>query len=182
MFLLQEERWGGKKVRYIVIGVVSLITAIIQANFAGYIEVFGVKPNLFIILITSLALLGGAFHGAVAGLIAGFAQDVVIGTSIGGYTLLGMYLGLIVGLVNKRFVRDSILVAIPFVLLTSVVYESVIYFFSFFLYKDTNILYAYSNIIIPESIYNTLAAIIIFPALYKLNNWIEERTKTARSY
>lgn len=168
--------------RYVTVGVVFFICAIIQTNIIGYIDVLNIKPNLFIVLIASFALLNGAFEGAVIGLIAGFIQDIILGNSVGGYTLLGMYLGIAVGALNKRFVKDNLFVAIPFVFLATIVYEAVFYFFATFLFGQTDIIYAISKIIFPEALYNAIAAILFFPIVKLINKPYKEHAKFSNKY
>lgn len=168
--------------RYIAIGMVFLISSIFHTNIAGHIELFGVSPNIFVVLITCFALVGGAFKGAVAGFVAGFIYDVVVGVTVGGYTLLGMYTGLIVGAVNKRFVKDNLLVAISFVFLTTIVYQAIYYFFALFLSGQTAVLYAFQKIILPEAVYNSASTILVFPIVLILERWLNEHEKVTRKY
>ena len=168
--------------RFVTIPVLLLISTIIQTNIIGYIRMFGITPNLFIIIITGFALLGGPVEGAAVGFAAGFIQDVIIGNAIGGYSLLGMYVGLTVGSFNKRFVKDSLFVAIPFVFLTTIVYETIFYLFSLYWGGQNEILFAAKNIILPEAIYNSLLTIIVFPIIVLIDRWIEEHTRHTRKY
>ena len=168
--------------RFVIISVLLLISTIIQTNIIGYIRMFGITPNLFIVIITGFALLGGPVEGAAVGFAAGFIQDVIIGNAIGGYSLIGMYVGLAVGIFNKRFVKDSLFVAIPFVFLTTVVYEIIFYLFSFYWRGENEILFATKNIILPESIYNSIITIIMFPIIVLIDQWIEEHTRNTRKY
>ncbi len=168
--------------RFITIGIVLFISAIIQAQIMGNIRLFGVQPNLAIVLIACFALACGKFDGAVVGLIAGFMQDLIMGTSVGGYTILGMYLGLAVGALNKRFVKDSIFVAISFVFLSTIAYELVLYFFALFFKGQTDILYFMKRIILPEAVYNAMVTIIVFPIILFINQWVKDHTKLSRKY
>lgn len=168
--------------RFVTIPILLLITAIIQTNIIGNIKMFGVTPNLFIIIITGFALIGGAVEGAAVGFTAGLIQDIIIGNAIGGYSLIGMYTGLLVGIFNKRFVKDSLFVAIPFVFLATVVYEMTFYVATFCWKGEQDIFFIIKNIILPETIYNSLMAIIIFPILKLIDRWIENHTRHKRKY
>lgn len=168
--------------RYIAVGIVLLISSIFHTNIAGQLEMFGVSPNIFVILVTCFALVGGAFKGAASGFAAGLIQDVVVGVAVGGYTLLGMYTGLIVGAMNKRFVKDNLLVAICFVFLTTIVYQTLFYFFAIYLSGQTAVLYAFRKIILPEAVYNAAITILVFPIVLKLECWLNEYEKVTRKY
>ncbi len=168
--------------RYITIGVVFLFAAVIQTNILSYAEILGVKPNLFIIMITCFALLGGRVEGAVIGLIAGFIQDVVIANSIGGYTLMGTYLGLSVGALNRRFVKDNLLVGMMFVFIATIAYETVLYLAILLTFGQTITIDAFRNIIIPEAVYNSAAVLIVFPLVMVIYEWTRQYIKNARKY
>ncbi len=168
--------------RYIIIGVIFLLAAVIQTNVLSYAEILGVKPNLFIIMITCFALLGGRVEGAIIGFIAGFIQDVVIANSIGGYTLLGMYLGLTVGALNRRFVKDNLLVGVMFVFLATLAYETVLYLAILLTFGQTGVIDAFRNIILPEAVYNSAAVIIVFPLVMVIYEWTKQYIKNTRKY
>lgn len=168
--------------RYITIGAVFFVCAIIQTGIVGYIDIFGIRPNLFITLITCFALLGRAAEGAVIGFIAGIIQDMTMGYSLGGYAVLGMYLGLIVGILNTGFVKENLLVAIAFVFGASIAYETIFYFLVLFISGQTDILLAFRKIILPEAVYNSLAALLFFPIVVLIDGWLRQRTKTSKRY
>lgn len=168
--------------RYIVLTIIFFISAIVQANIANNFVIYGVRPNLFIALITGFALLGGRVNGAIAGFIAGFIEDIIIGNFIGGYALLGMYLGLIAGALNARFVKDNLLVAICFVFVSSFIYESVIYFFTIFFWGQTDIIYAVKRIIFPEAVYNAGITILLFPIVMLIEDRMDKHARLSRKY
>jgi len=173
---------GVDLVKYIILSVLLLVSTMLQTNIVGNIEIFGVEPNLFIIMITGFALLNGPFEGAIVGFIAGLIQDVIIGNSVGGFALLGMYLGMIIGISNKRFVKDSLIIAVPFVFISTILYEAVFYIFSFYLKGDNNVLFAFRNIILPEALYNSVITLGLFPLIVYLEGLINEHGRNVRSY
>lgn len=89
------------KVIFYIILIFSFV--IVQVNFLNFISIFGVTPNIVIILIVSIALLEGRIHGAAVGFSVGLCMDAVIGVALGYQALLGMLLGFALGNINKRF-------------------------------------------------------------------------------
>ncbi len=101
---------------------------------------------------------------------------------MGFYSLLGLYLGVVVGSLNKRLYRENILVALFFTFTSTVVYEFLVYFFAVFLPGDRNILFALKGKILPEAVYNSVISGLIFLIVLKMHRKMEEAEKAARRY
>lgn len=168
--------------RFIVILLLLLTSAIIQTNIADFIAFYGVKPNLFIVIITCYSLLGGSFEGAVIGLLAGFIQDNINGTWIGAHTLLGMYLGIGVGMLSNRFVKDNIFVSAVTVFIATILYEAVFYFFALYIFGQTDILYAFRKNILLEAVYNIFCTFLLFSTILGIYRWIKNHMKVPKRY
>ncbi|MDP4180790.1 MAG: rod shape-determining protein MreD [Bacillota bacterium] len=159
-----------------------LLIILLQTTLLEYIKFNSIKPNLLLVFIVSVALLRGNIEGAVTGFFAGLMQDIVSGKVIGFYALLGMYLGIAIGSVNKRLYRDNFFVALVFSFVASIVYESVVYFFGVFLKGQTDFIYSFTNIILPEAVYNMAATVIIFFIVMKIDDRIKKSNKSSRKY
>lgn len=168
--------------RYLIVGIVFFLGAIIQASFINNLELFGVKPNLFVILIICFSLLNGSFRGGIIGFIGGLIQDIVSCNSIGGHALLGMYLGIGVGTLNKRFFKDNIVVVMLAIFIGSLIYETTLYFFALFIFGQTEIFYFFKKIILPEAIYNAVVGLLVFLVVVKVEDWIKNHTRVDRIY
>jgi len=168
------------KVSIVLTSIVSI--ALIQSTVLNYAAAYGVKPNLMLVFIVCFSLLRGNVEGAVAGFSAGLVQDIVSGKIMGFYSLLGLYLGVVVGSLNKRLYRENILVALFFTFTSTVVYEFLVYFFAVFLPGDRNILFALKGNILPEAVYNSVISGLIFLIVLKMHRKMEEAEKAARRY
>lgn len=167
-----------------VLGSALIIVAItlIQSTVLEYLEFNGVKPNILMIFIVCSALLGGNVTGAVTGFFAGMAQDIVSGKVIGLYALLGMYLGLTLGTLNKRFYRDNLMVTLMFTFVSTIAYEGMVYFFGVLLRGQMDILYSLKYKILPEAVYNTIVSIVVFSILIKVYKKKDRSEKVSRNY
>ena len=180
-----------QRIRFIILAYTACIILIIllQTTLLGYFEIFNVKPNLMIIFIVAVALLRGNIEGAAVGFFTGLIQDMLAGRVLGFYALLGFYLGLCVGSVNKRLFRENFLVIIFFTFVSSVAYEFAIFFMSTILPSvfqgnglQIDLLYPVKNIILPEALYNSLISIFMYIFVIKLNYKFEDISKSARKY
>jgi rod shape-determining protein MreD len=147
-----------------------------------YIKIYNIKPNLLIVFVVSVALLRGNVEGAVAGFLVGLSQDITSGKILGLYSLLGLYLGLIMGSVNKRLYRDNFLVVIFFTFVSTGVYELVVYSIGMFTKGYTDLLFSLRWIILPEAIYNSIISLFVYAVVIKLNEKFESVDKSVRKY
>lgn len=155
-----------------IIGIILL-----QSTVLDYIRIYNVKPNLIIVFTVSVAFLNGSIEGAIVGFFAGLAQDIVTGKLIGFYALLGLYLGLAVGSINKRLYRDNMLVVIFFTFISTIVYESAVYFlwsFRSIISGQINLLYPLKEVILPEVVYNSAISVFVYILVMKLSRAFEE--------
>ncbi|HHV28281.1 rod shape-determining protein MreD [Acetivibrio mesophilus] len=170
------------RVKIVSYAVLIFIIALIQSTVLGSISVFNVKPNLLLILIVSVALLGSNVEGAVIGFFCGLTQDMLSGRVIGFYALLGLYLGLGVAFINKRLYRENVLVAIFTTFISTIVYEFAVYFFSMFFKGSLDLVFPFKYVILPEAVYNSIVSIVIFLIVLKINHWSEELDRLSRRY
>jgi len=158
-----------------------LFLVLIQTTLLEYVKIYNVKPNLLLVFIVYMALLRGSFEGAVIGFATGLAQDFASGKAMGFYSILGMLLGMIIGSVNKRLYRENILVIIFFNFISTIFYEFIVlitYKWGTLLSnaiagKFQMIAFAFTTIILPEAVYNCVAAILLYIFMMKLNRKIE---------
>lgn len=161
-------------------GIVLVI--IIQTTLADYLAIHNVKPNLMIVFIVSIALLKGNVQGSVVGLILGLVQDMLTGKVLGFYALLGLYLGVAVGSLNKRLYRENLAIAVFFTFTSTMVYEFAVYFLNTFTQSGRVLVDTLKEVILPEAVYNSVISILIYTIVLKVHKKIEAINKTSRKY
>lgn len=158
------------------------LTVLIQSTLGNSIKIYGVKPNITIAVIVIVALLRNNIEGAIVGFFCGLMQDCVSGTVIGFYALMGLYLGLVIGSINKKLYRENVLIAVFFTFVSTVVYEYLVYFFSTVFRAPLDFIYPMKNIILIEAIYNSAISIFVFIIVIKLHVRFEDFDKNSRRY
>ena len=166
--------------RVITLFAVLCINIVFQSTILQGFSIAGVIPNTAIIIVVSMALLRGSTEGAICGTAAGLLQDVLFGSSIGYYALLGMLLGYFAGKFNKGFYRENYALPIIVSIAASIAYESLIFFTSVLFSGNTMYFYFFIKIILPETVYNAVATIIIYRILFSVNSALEEKEKYKR--
>ena len=170
------------KLKILVYAFFLLLLLLLQSTLLGYVRIYNVKPNLLVIFIVCVALLRGNVEGASVGFFAGILLDMTFGKFLGFYALLGMYLGLAVGSVNRRLYRENYLVVVFFTFIATILYEAAVYILSTFMTGNMELVLPLTVKILPEALYNSVVSIFIFALVIKMNHKFEENVKIARKY
>lgn len=170
------------KAKIIILGVSIFFIAVIQSTVLEYARIYNIKPNLLLIFIVAVALLKGNVEGSAVGFACGLVQDIIGGKVIGFYALLGLYLGLAVGSVNKRLYRENVLVITFFTFASTLAYEWCVYFLTTFLHSRIDFVFPIKNVILPEAFYNSAVSIFMYIFAIKIYGKLAEMDRTPRKY
>ncbi|MDO4300186.1 MAG: rod shape-determining protein MreD [Clostridia bacterium] len=156
--------------RYIIYLIVSTLIFIFQSTLCQYIAIAGIKPNLMLILVVSLAFLRGNSEGLFTGIIMGLLQDCYFGQSIGSNLFLYAITGYAVGCISEHFNKDNVVAPVFLTFMATLFYNSGFYMLNIILKGYTTLsIYIVLNIL-PELIYNIIFAFIIYFIVYTINN------------
>jgi rod shape-determining protein MreD len=159
-----------------------ILFLVLQTTLLEYAAIYGIKPNLIIVFVIVAALLRGNVEGGAVGFFSGLLLDMLFGGVLGFYALLGLYLGIAAGSINRRLFRENLLVVLFFTFVYSVVYESVVYILNTIMSGDMKLLYPLTGVILPEAVYNCAAAVLIYALLIRADRRFSETGKIARKY
>ena len=124
----------------ILINVILIITFLIiyflQSNLFSWFKIAGVMPNLFIILVLYIGLYTNKFMGVIYGIILGIFLDLFIGKRVGLTAIMLGIVGIIGVIFDKNFSKENRLTLIIMVLVSTIVYETGLYFLSYFIYDN----------------------------------------------
>jgi len=140
-----------------------------QVTLLNFISIFGVTPNLVIILIVSISLLEGRLHGATVGFFTGLCIDAVVGIALGYQALIGMLLGWALGNINKRVYKENVFIMGICTFISTILFESAIIFASYLYSLKIDFLVILKTIILPEALLNSLVGGIIFWVIVQIN-------------
>lgn len=155
------------------LAIIIILAYILQITVMPELAVFGINPNLILIVVCSIAFLFGSTSGGVVGFCCGVLLDLYYGRNIGLNALLYLYIGITLGNFNKRIFKDNYLVILVFMVFTTFIYESIIYVYSIIIYSQSiNILSFVSNMVILIFV-NILLSFLIYPILLKINLGLE---------
>lgn len=153
--------------------IIFLIIYFLQINFFTWFKIAGVMPNLFVILVLFIGLFSGRTMGVTYGLLFGILLDLFIGQRV-GITAIGLgIIGIIGGIFDKNFSKDSRITIMIMVITTTIAYEVIIYLLRYLVLDSTIELVIFAKILLIEVLFNTLLTIILYPSIQKYGNYIE---------
>lgn len=144
--------------------IVYLACLLQSAVFDG-MEIMGVKPNLLLVVAVSIALCRTGMESAFMGLFCGLGMDILIGRALGWYALCLFLVCFCIGLINPKLYKENFIIPVFFVFFSSVTIEMAYYFIHAFLEGYRDIVFVMSHLILPESVYNAVLAIPVYPLM-----------------
>ncbi len=156
--------------KYIIYTVISTLIFIFQTTLCQYIEIAGVIPNIMLLFIVSFAFFNGESEGLFIGVLMGLMHDSFFGHLIGVNIFLYGAVGYCVGCISLYSNKDNIAVPVILSFIATVLYDIGFYILNIVLkgYTSPN---AYILInLLPELVYNTIAAFAVYAAVYTIGN------------
>ena len=155
------------------LAIIIVLAYILQITIVPELTVFGINPNVILIVVCSIAFLFGGTSGGIVGFFCGMLIDLYYGRNIGFNALLYLYIGIVLGSFNKRIFKDNYFVILIFMIFTTFIYEFIIYVYSAIIYSQgIDLLNFISNVIILILV-NTVISFFIYPILLKINLGLE---------
>ncbi len=162
----------------VIVGIMCFIliwlSYLLQINFLNEFELFGVRPNIAIVVTTGIALLSGKIPGMLVGISYGLIYDVMFGKSIGLYILLYGLLGFLLGRYSNGFSKDNKLAVVYMVAVSTLITETINYLVSMILYGYSFELLAPILILIKETIYNMILARLLYGVFSSISEIINK--------
>ena len=164
-----------------IINLLLVITFIfiyfLQVNFFSWFKIAGIMPNLFIILVLFIGLYSNKAVGIAYGVIFGMLLDLFIGKKIGISAVMLGVIGLIGGIFDKNFSKESRITIMIMVIVSTLIFECGSYFLGYFINKYTFEIWSFIKILLIECFYNTIITVVIYPLIQTLGFKVEDEYK-----
>jgi len=150
----------------IVSTVLIILIFLLQSTLFSQFKLGGIVPNLMIVVIASIGFLQGSKAGMWFGFIFGLITDIFFGNLIGLYACIYMFVGYLNGAGEKYLFSHDIKLPLLLIMITDFVYSNVCYILFFMLRGRFDYLFYLRSIILPELIYTTVFACLIYPFIH----------------
>jgi len=114
--------------RYIGLGILFLLSVLLQSTLFNYLVVAGVKPDFVLLLVIYFAFTNGPGKGALLGLTFGLLEDFYVGRYIGMNALSLLLTGFIAGWFETKLYKENLLIALVVVFVASFFSQAVFLF------------------------------------------------------
>lgn len=170
--------------RKIIIGLIIIISYMLQTTYNSQISIGNITPNLLIIIVCVFALLRGRKEGMLIGFFSGILPDLFYGYAdiAGFYSLIYMYLGYMIGCIHEVIYTDDIIIPVAFTAICDFLSNFAYYVIAFALRNKLQFNIYFKNIIFPELIYTVFLTIFLYKLYKMINDRIEkhERKREAK--
>lgn len=149
------------EMRKIYVLLLLLLTFIVESTLLRFIKIYGVEPDLLMVVVVSFALLDGKYSGIIYGLFAGFLQDVFFNPAVGMTMIPYMIVGYLSGYFNTKVFKEKTFTDFIYVVLSSLVFNAIMLFEMYLLNHSLDITTNIYKSLISIG-YNSIASIILF--------------------
>lgn len=155
--------------RCITIGVIILISFLLQSTVLHYFELANVVPNLMLIITMTFGLMRGRKEGLLVGFFSGLLIDIFFGSVLGPYAFLYMTIGYLNGFFHRIYYLEDVLLPMIMITINELAYNFIIYIFAFLLYNKLNFPVYFRSVILPEMIYTIVVTLFLYKILVRIN-------------
>lgn len=135
---------------------------------------FGVKPNLILILCIVFCVWYGLYKGTIFSFIIGLLTDFIFGAS-GIFTICYTVTALAVGLINNNYRKENRMSLVYITIIATTTFEVVEYIsYAIMSQVYSNLFYLLKQIIL-SSILNIVIVYIIYTLIYNVTQYFDDR-------
>ena len=157
--------------------VTFVIIYLLQSIFFSEFTIAGIMPNLFVILMLYIGLYMGRTEGIIYGIFFGIFIDLWIGKTLGLTSIALAMIGVISGILDKTFSKDSRLIVLLMCVLCTIIYEVTLYIMQYMLLSINVEILQFIQILLIEVFYNVIMIIILYPLMKLTGYEIENEIK-----
>ena len=157
-----------------------IIIYFLQSIFFSEFTIAGIMPNLFIILMLYIGLYMGRTEGIIYGIIFGIFLDLWIGKTLGLTSIALALIGVISGILDKTFSKDSRLIVLLMGVVCTIIYEVALYIMQYMVLSINIEILQFIQILLIEVFYNVIIISILYPLMKVTGYEIENEIKGDR--
>jgi rod shape-determining protein MreD len=162
--------------RIITLLILIILSFLLQTTILSFHNASGLSPNLLMIITMSFGIMRGRREGMLVGFTGGFLMDVFYNSLMGPYMLLFMTIGYVNGFFHKDFIMDNAMLPVLVITADEIVYNVMIYLFSYLLRNRTDFFYYFVHVLLPETIYTVIVAAVIYRFYVLVNRLLKKKS------
>ncbi|MCL5058687.1 MAG: rod shape-determining protein MreD [Actinobacteria bacterium] len=140
-----------------------------QVTLLNFFPVFGVKPDLVLMIVVFNSFLKGSREGALTGLLGGIFIDLATGSYIGMNALALMIVGYLVGFTESKIYKDSAIIIVFLVWMASFLDQLITYILLYFMNVQISPGVALLRVMLPTATYTAALVPFFYHRFYSSN-------------
>lgn len=141
---------------------------VLQVMLAPHLAVFGVVPDLLLLVVITLAFVEGPSAGAAGGFAAGFLGDLLGTGPIGAWALVLAVAGYAAGLLAENLFAEGWLAPATVAIITGLVTDASYLVVVVILGAGPDFWQALVSVVLPRAVYNSVLVLLAYPWLARL--------------
>lgn len=137
------------------------VALILQTTVINRFGIFGVFPNLIVIVAFLNSMASNSFDSVIYGFVCGFSLDLLSGKIIGLNAILVTYISFLITYINNKFVYMKSATVFIVIFLMTTLYQSLFVILNYTIWNIGTFLYALPKILI-EALLNSIIAFVIY--------------------
>lgn len=138
---------------------------VLQVMLAPHLAVFGVVPNLLLLVVMTLAFVEGPSAGAVAGFVAGLLLDLLGTAPVGAWALVLTMTGYTSGMLQENLFAEGWLAPATIAVIAGLIAETSYLIVLAIVGAGPASWGALARIVIPGAVYNAVLVVLAYPWL-----------------
>jgi len=163
--------------RVLTIGILIIVSFLVQYSLFSYHNAASYSPNLLLILTMSFGIMRGRKEGMLTGFACGFLCDVFFNSMLGPYMLLYMLIGYTNGFFHKNYLMEDLLLPVAIISVDEFIFELFVYISSFLLKGDTGFKMHLLHVILPQLMLTILATVVLYRVYLIINRRLKSKDK-----
>lgn len=157
----------------LVLGVLVVLSFLLQSSLFPYLAIGGITPNLLLVLSASFGLIRGKKTGLLVGFFSGLLVDVFFGPFYGFNALMLLSAGYLCGHFHYIFYEEDVKLPMVIIVAADFFYGVAQYGVAFFFRGRFDVWHYLWSIIIPEVIYTLLATVIFYQLFLLISRQVD---------
>lgn len=147
---------------YISMFIMIIVGFVLQTTIFRSLQIADVSPNILVILTAIAGTMYGQYNGLFTGVVCGLFIDLMYSSVVGVNIFMYAVIGFIIGITNKVYIEDDIILPIMTITAGDLIYGALFYILKFLLRGRLELLEYIKNTILPELIYTVIIGVFVF--------------------
>ena len=155
-------------IRAVLILLVLLAVAVLETTIGPAFGIFGVGPDIVLVMVVSWGLLRGSEEGMLWGLLGGLCLDLLSGSAMGMHTLILIVVGYLAGLAPRSPLRSGLLLPVAAICAATLAYDVTIALVLRVTGWQLAVAPALAQVAVPSMLTNSVLMLIVYPVVSRL--------------